>query len=323
MGDGVAILDIFSKRQKRARGELPDVFVYDVLPNRLRVQIMYIIDDTLGDSGQFLTERNVADMYKYIVQAIRREHGLLCLVPESTRSWSYLSRVDRTYYAELRTVLLLEKNIELCLDTLEVSFGAIDQTSRLFDYLWREDSAERADEAIKELNYRFREHGVGYEFNSGQIIRVDSQFLHAEVVRPALHLLAENRFSGARDEFLTAHKHYRAGSKKECLSFCLNSLESVLKVICKSRGWPYSSNETASTLLQHCFDHGLIPDFWQNHYSALRTTLESGVPTGRNKLSGHGQGENSVSVPEHLAAYMLHMTAAAIVFLVNSDKHTR
>lgn len=315
--------DIFSKRQKRARGELPDVFVYDVLPDRLRVQIMYIIDDTLGDSEKFLMENAVSDLYKFIVRAIRREHGVLCLVAENTPGWSYLSRHDRTYYAELRTVLLLEKDVELCLDTIELSFRAIDTISRKYSYLRREDSGERADEAIKELKYRFREHGVGYEFNSGQIIRVDSQFLHAEVVRPALQLLAEKRFSGARDEFLTAHKHYRAGSMKECLGFCLNSLESVLKVICKSRGWPYSSSDTASTLLQHCFDHGLIPGFWQNHYSALRTTLESGVPTGRNKLSGHGQGENSVSVPEHLAAYMLHMAAAAIVFLINSDKHTR
>lgn len=317
------ILDIFSKRQKRARGELPDVFVYDVLSDRLRVQIMYIIDDTLGGSGEFLNERNVADMYKDIVQAIRREHGLLCLVPENTPSWSYLSRYDRTYYAELRTVLLLEKDMELCLDAIEVSFRAIDNTSRLYRYLRREDSAERADEAIKELKYRFREHGVGYEFNSGQIVRVDSQFLHAEVVRPALQLLQEKGFSGAQDEFLKAHKHYRAGNMKECLGFCLNSLESVLKVICDARGWPYSSSDKVSTLLQHCFDHGLIPSFWKNHYSALRATLESGVPTGRNMLSGHGQGANCVSVPEHLAAYVLHMTASAIVFLINSDKHTR
>jgi len=319
----VPIFDIFSKRQKRDRGELPDVFVYDVLPDRLRVQIMYIIDDTLGDSNQFLTNQRVADTYEFIVQTIRREHGLLCLVPDSTPSWSYSARHEQAYYAELRTVLLLEKDIELCLDIIEVSFQEIDTISRFFGYLQREDSEERADEAIKELKYRFREHGVGYEFSSGQIIRVDSQFLHAEVVRPALQLLEKRRFSGAQDEFLKAHKHYRAGNMKECLGFCLNSLESVLKVICAARGWPYSSSDKVSTLLQHCFDHGLIPGFWKNHYSALRATLESGVPTGRNMLSAHGQGSNSVSVPEHLAAYVLHMTASAIVFLINSDKHTR
>ena len=317
------IIDVFSKRQKRARGESPDVFVYEVLPERLRVQIMYIIDDTLGDSEKFETEPRVASLYRYIVHAIRREHGVLCLAPEHAPGWSSLTHHDRTYYAELRTVVLHEKDVELCMDAIELSFQAIDTISRSYDYLQRQDSSDRAEEAIKELGYRFREHGVGYDFNSGRIIRVDSQFLHSEVVRPALQILEERRFSGAQDEFLTAHKHYRAGNTKECLSFCLSSLESVLKVICKSRRWPYSSNDKVSTLLQHCFDHGLIPTFWQNHYSALRATLESGVPTGRNMLGSHGQGEKPVSIPEHLAAYMLHMTAAAIVFLANSDEKTK
>ena len=304
------IIDIFSKRQERARGESPDVFVYDVLPGRLRVQIMYILDDTLGDSEQ---SYKVAGLYKNIVHAIRKEHGVLCLVPEQTPGWSNLRRREQTCYTELRTVVLYEKDVELCLDAIELSFWAIDAISRSVGYLQRQDSSDRADEAIKELGYRFREHGVGYDFNSGRIIRVDSQFLHSEAVRPALQILEERRFSGAQDEFLTAHKHYRAGNTKECLSFCLSSLESVLKVICKSRRWPYSSNDKVSTLLQHCFDHGLIPTFWQNHYSSLRATLESGVPTGRNMLGSHGQGEKPVSIPEHLAAYMLHMTAAAIV----------
>ena len=38
--------------------------------------------------------------------------------------------------------------------------------------------------------------------------------------------------------------------------------------------------------------------------------LESSIPTGRNKLSGHGQGTTPVSVPDYLVAYMLHMTAS-------------
>ena len=34
--------NIFSKRQKRLRGEVPDVYQYDVFPNELRVQIVQI-----------------------------------------------------------------------------------------------------------------------------------------------------------------------------------------------------------------------------------------------------------------------------------------
>ena len=38
----MSIFDIFSKRQKKLRGEVPDVYVYDKLPSPLRVQIIQI-----------------------------------------------------------------------------------------------------------------------------------------------------------------------------------------------------------------------------------------------------------------------------------------
>ena len=41
-------------------------------------------------------------------------------------------------------------------------------------------------DSIDELNYRFREGGVGYEFANGETIRINSQFVHTEVVKRAL-----------------------------------------------------------------------------------------------------------------------------------------
>ena len=73
------------------------------------------------------------------------------------------------------------------------------------------------------------------------------------------------------------------------------SLESTMKTICDKRRWGYAKNDTASKLLAVCFDNGLVPPFWVSHFSALRATLEAGVPTGRNKLSGHGQGQGAAN----------------------------
>jgi hypothetical protein len=44
-------------------------------------------------------------------------------------------------------------------------------------------------EAIEELNNRFKEHGVGYQYASGEIIKFDSTFVHSEIVMPTLILL--------------------------------------------------------------------------------------------------------------------------------------
>ena len=57
------------------------------------------------------------------------------------------------------------------------------------------------DDAVVELNTRFQEHGIGYQFESNKIVRVDSQFLHKEAVRPALRLLTATHYAGADEEF--------------------------------------------------------------------------------------------------------------------------
>lgn len=179
----------------------------------------------------------------------------------------------------------------------------------------------KPSEAIADLNHRFLEHGVGYQYVSGKIIRIDSQFLHAEVIKPALALLQDKRYQGANDEFLKAHDHYRKGEVKECLANCLKALESTLKAICKIRGWVFQPTDAAKTLLDICFKNDLVPAFLQSHYAALRSTLESGVPPVRNKLGGHGQGPQVITVPPHYAAYALHMTGSAIQFLIESEKN--
>lgn len=105
---------------------------------------------------------------------------------------------------------------------------------------------------------------------------------------------------------MTAHQHYRRGHAKEALNECLKALESVMKIICEKRNWAHDPHATAKPLLDVLFEKGLIPPFWNAHFSGLRSTLEAGVPTGRNRIGGHGQGSAVVTVPEYLVAYMLH-----------------
>ena len=220
---------------------------------------------------------------------------------------------------DLLAFLFEEKNVERVLDVIELSFHVIDRHARTHGYLGKRDPSGDADRAIEELNLRFKEHGVGYYFTDGQIVRIDSEFVHSEVVRPAFGILDQKQYAGARQEFLKAHEHYRKGDTKEALNECLKSLESVMKSICDKRKWPYDDRATASTLIGICFDNQLIPSFWQTQFAALRSLLESGAPTARNKLSGHGQGADPMPVPGHIAGYVLHMTAAAIVFLAEAE----
>ena len=312
------IFNLFSKRQKKLRGEMPDVYLYDTLPESLRVQLVHIVLGAMGNHEEYYSSLRhsghgyivVATNYKFIVDALCREYGVFRLDKNQDQ---------RMYLEELLYFFLQETNIDRSLDVIEMCFGVIDKKTRRPNYLRRQNASAVADDAIQELNQRFQEHGVGYRFENGQIVRVDSQLIHSEVVKPALMLLGQRQYAGARQEFLQAHEHYRAGRTKEALNECLKAFESVMKSICYRRGWSLGDGATAKALIQVCFDNQIVPPFWQSHFSALRSLLESGIPTGRNKLSGHGQGAAPTTVPMHLVGYVLHMTAAAIVFLAEAD----
>mgnify|MGYP006423458877 CR=1 FL=1 len=311
----MAIFDIFSKRKKKQNGDVPDVYKYDKLPKKLKIQIIYIWYDTLGNPEQYQKySGNCYDLYKIIVETLCREYGVF----ELFKSENYGSR---DYFKELIQFFGNEKNIEKQLDVIELSFKYIDNVTRDSSYLYKRNANEIANLAISELNQRFKEHGIGYQYSDGKIIRVDSDYTHSEIVKPALKLLNKKKFAGAQEEFLKAHEHYRKGNPKEALNECLKSFESTMKAICNKRGWKYNKNKsTARALINICFKNELIPNFWQSKFSSLRSLLESSVPTGRNKLSGHGQGSEPQIVPKHIVSYMINMTASSVVFLIKADE---
>jgi hypothetical protein len=227
----MSIFDIFSKRQQKLRGELPDVYTYERIPQPLRVQIVHILRDTIGNERQYQDEYlGTRRAYQFIAETLCREYGVFTLV--ETKGYG-----TRDFSSEIFNFLLQEQNPEKVLDATELAFRVVDSFTRERDHLRRNDASELADDAIQELNGRFREHGVGYEYSDGEIIRIDSELLHAEVVKPALGLLRAPEYAGAQAEFLSAHEHYRHGRTKEALVDCLKALESAMKAICSKRGW--------------------------------------------------------------------------------------
>ena len=177
-----------------------------------------------------------------------------------------------------------------------------------------------ADDAIAELNHRFREHGIGYQYQGGQIIPVNSEYLHSEAVEPAISLLYDANFSGALEEFMAAHEHYRKGDHKAAITSAGSAFESTMKTICDRRKWNYDPKATASKLIEVLYDNEIIPSEMKTHFTGLRSALEGGVPPLRNQAGrgAHGQGSTPVAVPDYLAAYCLHLAAANIVFLVEA-----
>jgi hypothetical protein len=192
------IFDLYSKRQKRNRGEVPDVFQYKNLPSEFRVQVVHILRDALGTPR--LYDNTIMGTYKSIHDVLCREYGIFALTNDTNAG---------NYIAAVYNFLLQCDDIEKVLDTIELSFKVVDSVARDYNYRSNAEPKIGSDQAISELNARFLEHGVGFQFESGEIIRVDSKFVRSEVVKPVLQILSDKKYAGANDEFLRAHEHYR------------------------------------------------------------------------------------------------------------------
>ena len=237
----MSIFDLFSKRQKILRGEVPDVYCYDTIPQALKVQIVHIWNDTLGKEDEYFSSSyKTYGAYQFIVNTLCREYGVFTL--RDSKDYG-----DRNYRTELANFLLQQDDHEKILDAVELSFRLIDNATRNYGFLQRDNASKLADDAIEELNARFQEHGVGYRFEESEVVRVDSELLHAEATKPALVLLRAPEYAGAQAEFLRAHEHYRHGRAKEALAECLKSLESVMKSICAKRKWAHDPNATSKS----------------------------------------------------------------------------
>ena len=308
----MAIIDLFSKRQKVLRKEVPDVYEYAQIPQPLRVQIAHILRDLFGRPTPYDTSGCTA-AFTQIEQLLCREYGLF-------KFPSIPNNFEESADERVIQFLLTEPDHERVLDAVEVSFSFLTYLLRSHFEWQSRVPQEKFDRGIAELNARFREHGIGYQYESGEIIRVDSQLIHAQVVKPALALLSAKEYAGANAEFLKAFEHYRKGDTKGCLNECLKAFESTMKAICTKRSWAFKPTDAAKDLIDVCLKNDLIPPLIQSHIGGVRAALESGIPTIRNRLSGHGQGVQVVTVPEHYASYMLHLTATTIQYLAQSEK---
>lgn len=187
------------------------------------------------------------------------------------------------------------------------------------EYSGRENVKISPNDAIKELNGRFKEHGIGYSYEKGRIFRVDSRYTHEEITKNTISLLWNDLFKGANEEFLKAHEHYRDGRNKECLVDCLKAFESTMKVICSEKGWQFKDSDTAKKLINICLTNELIPSYMQTQIHALQNLLESGVPVLRNRGGGHGQGQKPKKVDDSIAKYTLNLVGSNIIFMIEQS----
>lgn len=294
------IEDLYSRRYKKENGLFPDVFTYELMPNKLKITLSKIFSRAIEQYSD--AERRSKEYYYSMIETIICEEYSIMSIGSSLDSREY----------SILVFFLQEKNL----------FINLDITTLILDILSDLDSSNFSDSDkedflsyIQEINQRMLEHGFGYQYEDGLLIRIDSKHTHAEIIKPALLLLQDDKFKNADDEFRNAFDAYKNGKYEESIREANNSFESTMKIICHHKNYGLPNKKTATALIAHLREKAFIPDFQMEVFNGLAKCLES-VSTIRNQIAGHGTGHEARTIESSMVSYVLNMTAANIKFLV-------
>jgi hypothetical protein len=203
----------YSIRMKRAtlQGE-PVIFEYDRIPQKMRAHAFHAIKGSIEIAPDSIGGR---DFWWRLEELIVQEHGLFHSLPDTGFDGHVPERRVAKYMQSLTA------DPELLLDVVEMGLRLAQE--------WALDGVRRASRpkkeenlraVVDELNKRFRLHDLGFEYVGipGNIIRVDSQFIHEAAVEPAIVQLVAKGWDGPLDEFMEAHKpRQQQGGDQRCV----------------------------------------------------------------------------------------------------------
>lgn len=309
------MLDVFSRR--RREGGYPP----DTVPETLRNKTILLCRDVFGGNwrDEFVQSGDyTGEFWEDIHRALQYIHG-------KPRLWSQPTKT----LAEDAVLFLLNCQPKEFLDFVELIF----RVECLFRVVRdRDDLVDAVNELLKSEGapYQVTHFVTNEEDYTGprpfpfggkvirtvaypKVVRVDEEVTFTHAVVPALTALSDPAYNSANLEFRGALEDYRKGDYGDCLTKCGSAFESVMKVICQKKNWPYKPTDPASPLLKTILSKTSLDSFFEQPL-ILITTL-------RNRLStAHGAGTGTRTVERHVAEYAVASTAAAVVLLIHETR---
>jgi hypothetical protein len=310
----------FIERLKRHPTKLG--YQYDNVSEPFRWQIYYLMENTLGkwkyqhigpDSWSYPSANKRWDAFE---RALLEHHGIPYLDdahPNSAmeRINEYLLTCNSSEFLMAVTAFLwLTKQIaagsdrRIGVDYLDVSFDSINN----------------------EVHAIFKRYNFGYEIietpQGFTPVRIDSQYLHQEIVMAPISLLHSADFQGANREFTKALDYYSLHDYENAIHWANRAFESTIKSVLDRLNLSYDKSETAKKLISRLFDYKLIFPSLECLLANIQEVF-GGLPTIRNKMGGHGYGSLPIEVQKSYAELAIHLSGTFIVFLVKRYEEER
>ncbi len=317
---------LLSERNKNTDGE-PEIYIYDEFPTTFRNQVFYIMTDILDELEYCLCEWN--DLHDDFCR--EKALKLLGAYDKNIKEYGkynceqFIAKSSNSDFLDFIDFVFYIFNTEgRHIDIPQYSYSILGNAVTNSNERIMNEVNTNINKCIDELNYRFKQHNLGYEFVNGEIIRIDNKLLHQEVIKPALRLLYEEGFDGAEDEFRKAFEYRRKGDNRNAILEAGKSFESTIKTICDRKKYTYNkAKDTIKSLIYILKNNNFYPSYMSPHIANLMVTLETGLPVMRNKNAGHGQGSTIAPIPDEFAEYALNLAATNIVMLIGIYKNSK
>lgn len=212
----------------------------------------------------------------------------------------------------------------ICINNIEIELNEYKKTHSEYeehmvnrDLRGVDDIIESKEYFIKSLNETFEHNNLGYQVINGIIANKKSDFLHSEVISKPLTLLINEEFNGPLEEFKKAvtsftHKDYEKTVIEACKAF-----ESTMKAVLDKLNVAYDHDKpTASGLISLLKENSIFDSFQDDNLNKLTGVL-MGLPTIRNRKSGHGDGMDEKLVERSYASLALNLAGSYIVFILD------
>ena len=297
----MSIPDIFSRRNNPKNIGL---YEYSKIPEGLKIQVMYIAEDLLGDGLSIIRDRLSRN------SSSSKWHDFRKFI---LREWAIPENKTVSAIVQIRSLILSKDfTVPHFLDFCEMLLIKTSETGK--EVFQRKTKFE----SIEELNFRFLNSAFGYQYVNGKMIRIDNQLIHKEIIIPALNFLSNPLFEKSDSDYRLAHEHYRENKIKDCIIACGRSFESIMKAICDDKKWSYPAGSRASDLIKALRTNGLFRDGADRGFDTYIAMLKTGLPDLRNAIGGHGETPDAPEPALYMASYALHLTATNLLFLANS-----
>jgi hypothetical protein len=278
----------------------------DNISESFRLQIYYLMEDTLGkwnyspygpDTLSYPANNKRWDAVEH---ALLREFGTRQLAGGSfscERILNFIRKCDPTEF--LKVILVFLALVQKPAMDVDVSFESV----------------------LGSIHTIFRTHHFEYEIIESAVgpeaIRIDSQYLHEEVIKKTRKLLHDLKFLGPLEEFDEAIEALEKQDTDGAITKANKAFESTMKAISQELKQPVDPPGTASKLITAMINAGVISTNLQSLSDGIRTVLSSGLTTLRNQPgAAHGAGRDPKEIERSYAQFAMNLCGSYIVFLI-------